>query len=56
MEVASEPGASSWLSALPIQEYGFALHKGDFRDALCLCYVGSHVYFHSAVYVANLSM
>ena len=38
MEVASEPGASSWLSALPIQEYGFALHKGDFRDALCLCY------------------
>ena len=38
MEVASEPGASSWLSALPIQEYGFALHKGDFRDALCLRY------------------
>ena len=38
MEVASEPGASSWLSALPILEYGFALHKGDFCDALCLCY------------------
>ena len=38
MEVASEPGASSWLSALPILEYGFAFHKGDFCDALCLCY------------------
>ena len=38
MEVASEPGASLWLSALPIQEYGFALHKGSFRDALCLRY------------------
>ena len=38
MEVASEPGASSWLSAIPIQEYGVALHKGDFRDALCLGY------------------
>ena len=38
MEVASEPGASSWLSAIPIQEYGVVLHKGDFRDALCLRY------------------
>ena len=38
MEVASEPGASSWFSAIPIQEYGFALHKGDFCDALCLRY------------------
>ena len=38
MEVASESGASTWLSLLPIQEHGFALHKGAFRDALCLCY------------------
>ncbi|KAL5470938.1 hypothetical protein EMCRGX_G028997 [Ephydatia muelleri] len=33
------PGASTWLSMLPIQEHGFALHKGAFRDALCLRYV-----------------
>ena len=33
-----EKGASSWLSALPIDEHGFFLHKGDFRDALCLRY------------------
>ena len=35
---SSEKGASSWLSALPITEHGFALHKGAFRDALCLRY------------------
>ena len=31
-------GASSWLTALPIDEHGFALHKSDFRDAVCLRY------------------
>ena len=34
-ELASEKGASSWLTALPITEYGFRLYKGAFRDALC---------------------
>ena len=38
VELGSEKGASSWLSALPIEEHGFALHKGAFRDALCLRY------------------
>ena len=38
LEVASEPGASSWLTALPIKEHGFVLHKGAFCDALCLHY------------------
>ena len=38
MELASEKGASSWLTALPITEHGFTLHKGAFRDALCLRY------------------
>ena len=38
MELASEKGASSWLTALPITEHGFILHKGAFRDALCLRY------------------
>ena len=38
MEASSEKGASSWLSTLPIAEHGFALHKGEFRDALCLRY------------------
>ena len=38
MDVSSEKGASSWLTTLPIAEHGFALHKGAFRDALCLRY------------------
>ena len=36
--VAQEKGVSSWLSALPIQRFGFALHKGAFRDAIALRY------------------
>ena len=38
MEVAKEKGSSSWLVALPIESHGFSLHKGAFRDALCLRY------------------
>ena len=38
MQVSSEKGASSWIATLPIAEHGFALHKGAFRDALCLWY------------------
>ena len=38
MSYATETGASSWLNALPIHEHGFALHKGAFRDAICLRY------------------
>ena len=35
---ASEKGSSSWVTALPIADHGFTLHKGAFRDALCLWY------------------
>ena len=38
MDVACEHGASIWLSALPLREHGFDLHKGSFRDALCIWY------------------
>ena len=38
LSYATETGASSWLNALPIHEHGFALHKGAFRDAICLQY------------------
>ena len=37
-ELASEKGASSWFTTLPIAEHGFCLHKGAFCDALCLRY------------------
>ena len=36
--MSSEKGASSWLATVPIAEHGFALHKGAFRDVLCLQY------------------
>ena len=38
MDCAREPGASSWLSALPVEEHGFCLSKGSFRDAISLRY------------------
>ena len=37
-ELACLRGASSWLTVLPLDEHGFSLHKGDFRDAVCLRY------------------
>ena len=38
VEDARLPGASSWLSVLPLTEYGFSLNKGEFRDAILLRY------------------
>ena len=38
MDQASKKGASSWMTALLIQEFGFCLHKQAFRDALCVRY------------------
>ena len=38
MDLASKPGASSWLTSLPIKEHGFCLHKGAFIDAMALRY------------------
>ena len=38
MDLAQEKGASIWLTSLPIQEFGFALHKRAFQDALALRY------------------
>ena len=38
VDLAQEKGASSWLSSLPLAEFGFSLHKGDFTDALALRY------------------
>ena len=38
VEIAQETEASIWLTAVPIAEHGFALHKVAFQDALCLRY------------------
>ena len=38
MDLGSEKGASTWLTALPLQEQGFTLNKQEFQDALCIRY------------------
>ena len=38
MDLARERGSSSWLTALPLEEHGFSLHKSAFIDALALRY------------------
>ena len=38
MLLATERCASNWLTTLPIEEFGFTLHKGAFHDALALRY------------------
>ena len=38
MDLAQEKGASSWLTSMPIEEFGFALHKRAFQDGLALRY------------------
>ena len=35
---AKMPGASSWLGVLPLAEFGLALNKGEFSDALSFKY------------------
>ena len=36
LTAAQEKGASSWLSALPLQKLGYTLNKQEFRDAIFL--------------------
>ena len=38
LDCASEKGASSWISTLPIEEHGYCLSKVAFRDAISLRY------------------
>ena len=38
VDQAREPGASNWLSALPLTKHGFNLTKGEFKDAVALRY------------------
>ena len=38
IDQAKEPGASSWLSALPLEKFNFNMNKSEFRDAVALRY------------------
>ena len=35
---AKDPGASNWLSGVPLEEYNFVLNKKEFRDPMNLRY------------------
>lgn len=38
VELARQKGASSWVTAMPSEEHGSVLHKGDFVDAIYMRY------------------
>ena len=38
MNLATQKGASSWLTVLPIRDMDFNLNKSEFRDAVKLRY------------------
>ena len=38
LKLASEKGSSIWLTSLPLDEFGFSLHKRAFSDAIALRY------------------
>jgi hypothetical protein len=38
MQLAQEKGASSWLTALPLEQHGHHLHMSEFKDAIALRY------------------
>ena len=38
IQLATEKGAGAWLTALPVQAYGYVLNKRDFRDSICMRY------------------
>ena len=38
LDLASEKGASSWLTSLPLEKFGFVLNKQEFIDAMALRY------------------
>ena len=60
IELAQEKDTSVWLTTLPLQEHNFALHKGQFRDAIahrygwrpngmaikCACGMNNSVHMH----------
>ena len=38
VQLASDKGSSSWLTALPLQDFGFTLNKQQFADEIALKY------------------
>ena len=56
ISLLSEKSASSWLSALPVEEHGFALHKGAFEMLFSCVMGGSLLGYLYIVFVARVSL
>ena len=54
MNVPVEKGTSTWLTTLPLDEYGFALHKSAFLNALALRY-GWRIPLHASTHCRCLT-
>jgi len=50
--LAQEKDASSWLTMLPVQEYGFSLHKTTFKMPLLEDMAGCHPVHQPTIRVA----
>ena len=53
LECCKGKRASSWLSAIPVEQHGFALHKTDLTDALFYVMAGLHHTYHLTVFAAK---
>ena len=55
INLASQKGASNWLSMLPLKKYNFSLNKSEFKDGLHLDMDGNHQTPHIHARVDNRS-
>ena len=56
MELASQKGASNWLSARPLEKYGFVLHKVHLGMLSACDMVGNLKTFQGTALVATASL
>ena len=55
LSLKQEEGASSWLTALSFEDFGFTLDKGSFKDILALRYNWQPCLCHQVVLVVLIS-
>ena len=56
VEITKETGASTWLTALPLECHGFALSKGAFRDAFVSAMAGGLRFYHHTAFEISHSV
>ena len=56
VDLACEKGASSWLTAILLEDMNFDLSKREFRDALRRAMIGRYLIAHQSAYAAAILM